>query len=284
MNFTQFMEFYKKKYDEHEFNKRMKIFNSNKEFIQNHNIKYDMDDSKYFLSIGPFADMTNLEYQNYIKTNELGKTSCDSYQTTTVDIPTNVDLRDKNLVTSVKNQGQCGSCWSFSAAAALEGVLALHTGKLISLSEQQLVDCSKSYGNHGCNGGLMANAFEYVIDNKVPISQRTPVVLRRGSVQNQRIRIRLKAFDHRLIDASTQEIVETARRTGAQVRGPIPLPTKKEKFTILVSPHVNKDARDQYEIRTHKRLLDIVEPTEKTVDALMKLDLAAGVEVQISLG
>ena len=107
----------------------------------------------------------------------------------------------------------------------------------------------------------------------------------RGSiVQNQRIRIRLKAFDHKLIDASTEEIVETARRTGAQVRGPIPLPTKKEKFTILTSPHVNKDARDQYEIRTHKRLLDIVEPTEKTVDALMKLDLAAGVEVQISLG
>ncbi|HAO88140.1 MAG: 30S ribosomal protein S10 [Pseudohongiellaceae bacterium] len=103
-------------------------------------------------------------------------------------------------------------------------------------------------------------------------------------MQNQRIRIRLKAFDHRLIDQSTQEIVDTAKRTGAQVKGPIPLPTNKEKFTVLISPHVNKDARDQYEIRTHKRLLDIVEPTEKTVDALMKLDLAAGVEVQISLG
>ena len=103
-------------------------------------------------------------------------------------------------------------------------------------------------------------------------------------MQNQRIRIRLKAFDHRLIDQSTQEIVDTARRTGAQVRGPIPLPTNKERFTVLISPHVNKDASDQYEIRTHKRLLDIVEPTEKTVDALMKLDLAAGVEVQISLG
>ncbi|MDB6060018.1 MAG: rpsJ [Verrucomicrobiaceae bacterium] len=103
-------------------------------------------------------------------------------------------------------------------------------------------------------------------------------------MQNQRIRIRLKAFDHRLIDASAQEIVDTAKRTGAQVCGPIPLPTRIERFTILVSPHVNKDARDQYEIRTHKRLLDIVEPTEKTVDALMKLDLAAGVEVQISLG
>ena len=99
----------------------------------------------------------------------------------------------------------------------------------------------------------------------------------------QKIRIRLKAFDHKLIDQSTLEIVNTAKRTGAQVVGPVPLPTRKEKFTILVSPHVNKDARDQYEIRTHKRMVDIIEPTEKTVDALMKLDLAAGVDVQISL-
>jgi small subunit ribosomal protein S10 len=103
------------------------------------------------------------------------------------------------------------------------------------------------------------------------------------AMTNQRIRIRLKAFDHRLIDQSAAEIVETARRTGAEVKGPIPLPTKMERFTILVSPHVNKDARDQYEIRTHKRILDIVNPTDKTVDALMKLDLAAGVDVQIKL-
>ena len=100
---------------------------------------------------------------------------------------------------------------------------------------------------------------------------------------NQNIRIRLKAFDHRLIDRSAAEIVETPRRTGARVKGPIPLPTRKERFTILISPHVNKDARDQYEIRTHKRLMDIVDPTDKTVDALMKLDLAAGVDVQIKL-
>jgi len=100
---------------------------------------------------------------------------------------------------------------------------------------------------------------------------------------SQTIRIRLKAFDHRLIDRSAKEILETAKRTGARVQGPIPLPTKKERFTILVSPHVNKDARDQYELRTHKRLMDIVDPTEKTVDALMKLDLAAGVDVQIKL-
>jgi small subunit ribosomal protein S10 len=99
----------------------------------------------------------------------------------------------------------------------------------------------------------------------------------------QKIRIRLKAFDHRLLDQSVAEIVGTAKRTGARVRGPIPLPTRIERFTVLVSPHVDKDARDQYEIRTHKRLLDIIEPTDKTVDALMKLDLAAGVDVQISL-
>jgi small subunit ribosomal protein S10 len=100
---------------------------------------------------------------------------------------------------------------------------------------------------------------------------------------NQRIRINLKAFDHRLIDQSAREIVDTAKRTGAQVRGPVPLPSKHERFTVLVSPHVNKDARDRYELRTHKRLMDIVDPTDKTVDALMKLDLAAGVDVQIKL-
>lgn len=100
---------------------------------------------------------------------------------------------------------------------------------------------------------------------------------------NQNIKIRLKSFDHRLIDASIKEIVGVAKRTGAHIRGPIPLPVRKEKFTVLTSPHVNKDARDQYELRTHKRLVIIVNPTEKTVDALMKLDLAAGVDVQISL-
>ena len=100
---------------------------------------------------------------------------------------------------------------------------------------------------------------------------------------NQDIKIVLKSFDHRMIDLSTREIVDTVKRTGAQIRGPIPLPVRKEKFSVLTSPHVNKDAQDQYEIRTHKRLVIIVNPTEKTVDALMKLDLAAGVDVQISL-
>lgn len=100
---------------------------------------------------------------------------------------------------------------------------------------------------------------------------------------NERIVIRLKAFDHRLLDRATSEIVDTAKRTGARINGPIPLPTKTERYTVLISPHVDKDARDQYEIRTHKRLVVIVQPTEKTVDALMKLDLAAGVDVQISV-
>ena len=100
---------------------------------------------------------------------------------------------------------------------------------------------------------------------------------------NQNIRIRLKAFDHKLIDRSAREIVETAKRTGATVKGPVPLPTKIERYTVLISPHVNKNARDQYELPTHKRLMDIVGPTDKTVDALMKLELPAGVDVQIRL-
>jgi small subunit ribosomal protein S10 len=100
---------------------------------------------------------------------------------------------------------------------------------------------------------------------------------------DQVIRIRLKSYDHKLIDKSAKEIVDTAKRTGAQVKGPVPMPTHNERFTILISPHVDKHARDQYEIRTHKRLVIIVEPTDKTVDALMKLDLAAGVDVQISV-
>lgn len=103
------------------------------------------------------------------------------------------------------------------------------------------------------------------------------------AMENSKIRIRLKSFDHRILDASAAEIVDTAKRTGARVHGPIPLPTKIERFTVLRSPHVDKKSRDQFEIRTHKRLLDILEPTDKTVDALIKLDLAAGVDVEIKL-
>ena len=102
-------------------------------------------------------------------------------------------------------------------------------------------------------------------------------------MENQNIRIRLKAFDHRILDQSTSEIVNTARRTGAKIRGPIPLPTSLNRFTVLKGPHVDKKSREQFEMRTHKRVLDIVEPTPQTVDALMKLDLASGVDVEIKL-
>jgi len=102
-------------------------------------------------------------------------------------------------------------------------------------------------------------------------------------MEQQNIRIRLKAFDHRVLDQSASEIVNTAQRTGATVRGPIPLPTRIEKFTVLRSPHIDKKSREQFEVRTHKRVLDIVDPTPQTVDALMKLDLAAGVGVEIKL-
>ncbi len=102
-------------------------------------------------------------------------------------------------------------------------------------------------------------------------------------MEHQNIRIRLKAFDHRVLDQSASEIVSTAKRTGAEVRGPIPLPTRIEKFTVLRGPHIDKKSREQFEIRTHKRVLDIVDPTPQTVDALMKLDLSAGVGIEIKL-
>lgn len=101
-------------------------------------------------------------------------------------------------------------------------------------------------------------------------------------MQTQTIRIRLKAFDHRILDQSASEIVNTAKRTGARIRGPIPLPTNIERFTVLRSPHIDKKSREQFEMRTHNRLLDIVDPTPQTIDALMKLDLPAGVDVQIA--
>ena len=102
-------------------------------------------------------------------------------------------------------------------------------------------------------------------------------------MDQQHIRIRLQAYDHKILDQSTEEIVNTAKRTGAQIKGPIPLPTKKEIYTVLRSPHIDKKSREQFETRTHKRLIDIIEPTPQTVEALMKLDLASGVDVEIKI-
>jgi small subunit ribosomal protein S10 len=108
-------------------------------------------------------------------------------------------------------------------------------------------------------------------------------VRKKATMLKTKIRIRLKAYDHKLLDQSSMDIVDTARKTGARVVGPVPLPTRINKFTVLRSPHVNKKSREQFEIRTHKRMLDILEPTQQTVDALMKLDLSPGVDVEIKL-
>src|SRR6202158_5449824 len=116
-----------------------------------------------------------------------------------------------------------------------------------------------------------------------PGARPAPTRGRYTEMDSQNIRIRLRAYDHRVLDQSTSEIVSTDKRTAARVRGPIPLPTKIEKYTVLRSPHIDKKSREQFEIRTHKRVLDIVDPTPQTVDALMKLDLAAGVDVEIKL-
>ena len=139
-------------------------------------------------------------------------------------------------------------------------------------------------GGRTVGAGVVAKIIEIAQAERTPapaggLASRTAEC----QMDNQNIRIRLRAYDHRVLDQSTSEIVNTAKRTGARVRGPIPLPTRIEKFTVLRSPHVDKKSREQFEIRTHKRVLDIVDPTPQTVDALMKLDLAAGVDVEIKL-
>jgi small subunit ribosomal protein S10 len=133
------------------------------------------------------------------------------------------------------------------------------------------------------NSGSVFDGIRCRIVNKFASNYATLKKKRSVLMQSQKIRIRLKAFDHKLLDQSTKEIVETARRTGAKVAGPIPLPTRINRYTVLRSPHVDKKSREQFEVRTHKRMLDILEPTQQTVDQLMKLDLSAGVDVEIKL-
>lgn len=120
-------------------------------------------------------------------------------------------------------------------------------------------------------------------EREKPKKEEKPAARSAAESSKQKIRIKMRAYDHRILDHSTYEIVETVRRTGANIRGPVPIPTEIERFTVLRSPHVDKKSREQFEIRTHKRLLDVVDPTSKTVDALMKLDLPAGVDVEIKL-
>ena len=158
--FQEFVDKYEKKYDSLiEFEKRMEIFKENIHFIEDHNSK----NLPFKLGVNRFADMSNDEFMSNNRMLPFQQ-KCDKFSATSTS-PDAVDWRDHNAVTGVKDQGQCGSCWSFSATGAMEGAWSIAKGELISLSEQQLVDCSKSYGNHGCNGGLMDGAFNYAIDN-----------------------------------------------------------------------------------------------------------------------
>jgi C1A family cysteine protease len=166
-HFESFMMRFEKKYSSLEdLDNRFHIFRENFKKIFDHNA----GSHNYTLGVNAFTDLTESEFKEkyvggYTKADDLSKTSCVGFSATGASIPSEIDWREKNAVTGVKDQGQCGSCWSFSATGAMEGAWSIKTGKLVSLSEQQLVDCSKKYGNLGCKGGLMDNAFLYAIDN-----------------------------------------------------------------------------------------------------------------------
>jgi C1A family cysteine protease len=154
--------------------KRISIFIENLDFINDFNLN---NSTSYTLGINKFADMSHSEYIDYVsigKNSYTAKNSCKKMEQATGNYPASVDWRLKNAVTPVKDQGQCGSCWSFSTTGAVEGSYAINHGSLLSFSEQQLVDCSYSYGNHGCNGGLMDNAMTYIIDNGITIESEYP--------------------------------------------------------------------------------------------------------------
>ena len=163
--FKDFVEKFDKNYSQHEYFHRMQVFYENLDFINKHNMLAYNGTYNYYLGVGPFTDLTLNEFsKNYLMKEDVGLTRCQVQMQADDSIPTALDWREKNTVTPIKNQGNCGSCWSFSTTGAIESLMAIETGNLESLSEQELVDCSTKYGNQGCNGGLMTQAFKYVID------------------------------------------------------------------------------------------------------------------------
>ena len=165
--FEKFIKEFNKSYDESEFHRRLDIFENNLKMIRDHNKRAEFGEHSYYLGIGPFADLTLNEFSyRYLNPYfDSNTNSCGTYKYggPMSSVPVTFDWRDNNAVTAVKNQGQCGSCWAFSTTGSVEGLVAIKTGELVSLSEQELVDCSSSFGNHGCFGGLMTDAFEYII-------------------------------------------------------------------------------------------------------------------------
>ena len=180
--FQQFITRFDKSYSNlQEFEKRFEVFRSNMEYISQQNTQSNL----YTLGVTPFADLTEDEFARFngIRTEGPFSTGCGKFASISSDIPSRYDWRDHDAVNAVKDQGQCGSCWSFSATGAMEGAWSISKGELVSLSEQQLVDCSKSYGNHGCNGGLMDSAFQYAKDNGMCLETAYPYTANGGDCQ-----------------------------------------------------------------------------------------------------